>query len=340
MNRPTQSRPNVTFHHTACNLSLLALVCVAAGCEPMERPTDFEIDCAAEDAIIFNVPMPTDKLQSPEKDTRTRFDFSWEVTEAGTATNLPDVVEDGSFFCFSDPTIGGYPTNAPWPSTAGCPKPPIKRIAEGPFCQRTDADLTRHHYALHLQAGHHDFWGGRWANWNMNGGSAIATITSGVDAAGNPIELHADGVAFWAKKSPGSDSIINVVLLDDETAASNFDEGTPGTDKCAVLASGAADPNASKGAAGSTDPNVQTNAGSTAVVSDPLACGNAWTAQLTLTEQWKLHLIPWSAFYQDLQPNRESKPLDPVHLHQLALAYRTGQTISMWFDEAFLYKKK
>jgi len=307
----------------------LAALGALAACAPMERPTDLGVDCGAEDAVFLSTPV-LDINNGIKKDHYQPevFGFAFEDTPSPLSAQEPGT-EASNFFCFSDPTISGYPTTAPWPSVRGCPLP--QQFDIDPFCQRTDADIERHHRALHLQSGHHDFWGGRWANWNGNTGNAAASFKV-PDATGVLVDTQADGIAFWAKREMGSNNEITIAISDDNTAAN---------DQCASVVGASAGQGNVTVTVTSTDPNVQTsNNGNPAIVQDPRACANYWSAPLDLTDEWELHLMPWSVFHQDFQPNREMGPLNPKHIYQIGFVYRTGQVVSAWFDEVLLYKKK
>jgi hypothetical protein len=283
--------------------ALLWLVLVPA-CAPTTGGVDAAIDCSAEDAIEHNTPDPS----SP--DAPTVFGFAWEPS---STTPEEPRVPDAKFFCFADPTEGGYPATVPWPHQSTCPYPNMEPVEGGPFCQDTPGHQNRHRMALHLQAGNHLFWGGEWGNWNMRGGLTLATLP-GTDATGVAIQLPADGIAFWAKRAPGSDSQLMIYLNDENTAA---------TDECIPTKENPGGPQVEAKVTAS-DPNVQVNSGATAVVQDPRACANRWRAPLEVSEEWELHLLPFDRFYQEPQPNRESESLGPAFIYSISFGFGRG----------------
>jgi hypothetical protein len=299
--------------------TLLWLAPVSA-CAPTTGGVETAVDCTAEDAIEHNTPDPT----SP--DIPAVFGFAWDQTSTTTEDGS---VPDSKFFCFADPTEGGYPATVPWPHQSTCPYPNMEPIEGGPFCQDTPGHQDRHRAALHLQAGNHLFWGGEWGNWNMRGGLTQATLP-GLDDAGETIQFPADGIAFWAKRALGSDSQVMIYLNDENTAA---------TDECIPTKENPGGPQVETKVTAS-DPNVQVNSGATVIVQDPRACANRWRAPLEVSEEWALHLLPFERFYQEPQPNRESAPLDPKFIYSISFGFGRGQTLSMWFDEVFLYRKR
>jgi hypothetical protein len=338
-----------SIKHLVHAAGLLGLI---LACEPMDR-TDVGIDCTAESQVDFYLASPAESLSYQVQSVA----IDWEVAPK----------PDENFFCFADPTLDGYPTTVPWPAidrnpgaaasnAANCPLPPIEAIEGGPFCGGTDGTAveaddgtvtpnSRHQYALHLQAGNHIFWGGEWRNWNMRVNGATTTIpgtridaTTGavIQVSPDGLPIPADGLAFWTKREYGSDDSILVAINDQNTYAVDNGDGT-----YSCTNAEATDPSQTAGQSGAVDPNLQTNNSTTDVVQDPAACENRWIGVVKADEQWALHFLPWSDFYQaDVQPNRESAPFNPTQIRSLSFRFNRGQTISIWIDEMMLYREK
>jgi hypothetical protein len=292
------------------------------GCEPMDRSELLAIDCDAESTI--------------ERDLTPADGFPFEVA-----------ADNDNFFCFADSTIDGYPGNSTAFPGNGCPKPLIEPIENGGFCQ-SGADATlRHTGALVIRAGQHDFYGGEIANWNWNSASAPAEVR---DDTGEMRRFVPEGIAFWARSDIQSDKFITIYLGNSQTTAPS--DTVPGTTYsptlalknkeagCVPLAASGTGPAGVSAQVGSTDPNVQTSTSSISVVSGPNQCGNRWRRLLQTSEAWKLYLLPFDTFYQDVQPNRVVGPLDPTAFYQISFGFSRAQSVSLWIDEFFFYRKK
>jgi hypothetical protein len=90
-------------------------------------------------------------------------------------------------------------------------------------------------------------------------------------------------------------------------------------------------PNTSGGAAG----------GSAATALPPAdACGNGFAYVLTVTDQWQLYTIPWSAFNQLARPNRQPTRFDPSSFFQITVAAPKEAYAALWWDEFGFYRTK
>jgi hypothetical protein len=198
------------------------------------------------------------------------------------------------------------------------------------------------HYALLLEAhGHHD-WGSTFGDYRIGGNYAQGVYF--------PIDVSQyEGVAFWAR-DPGYTSrydgpttkSIALNLIDAEgslgstTGYGNDYDGSPCTQY-----------NFDAAAVTSIPMNVATGAtptGSQAVAGLVLpadACNNAfYTVPITLTDEWQLYTIPFSAFTMPALPNREPKGLDVAHLMSLTISVPKEEQLELWIDDFGFYRTK
>jgi hypothetical protein len=309
----------------------LLLVVALADCEPMARSA-VAVDCDAENDIEYFSPNVKENSKTPA------FRIAWEDANAVAGTPTADT----NFYCFSDPTLDGYPATPPWPSVAGCTLPRMERIENGGFCQQGSNAGTRHQAALHIQAGNHLFWGATFGTWNYATSpiqTAFPDASLPLDAEDNPTTSSADGIAFWVRKSPGSDSTVSIYLTDETTTST----ATTAADAliAACITEQSTDASQQQGQAAASDPNLQTNNSAITLVHDSRACGNRWRTELTVSEDWQLIKVPWGAFYKELiQPNMKTLPFNPKELYSIQIVLNRGQFLSVWFDEVGLYREK
>lgn len=323
------STRNRTGTSLSVQVSGLLLLTSVVACEPMERSA-VVVDCSAENDVQYY--RRVEKAIADEY-TVDQFGYAWEIE-----------ADESRFWGDADPTLNGYPTTRPFP-LSGFPLPKIEPIPGGGFCQEGEAAGTRHQFALHLQAIDHTFWGGLYTAWNLFSLGAEISFPD-LSTTDTTTKYPADGIAFWARREIESDANIIIYLEDDEsadlTSLPNDDENTARKPSVICIPADASSSTSGNVTTTSIDPNVQSSASAVPVISDPKACGNRWRADLELSEDWAFVKVPFSAFYKEsVQPNKGTGVFDPTtKIRRFTFQYKGGQVISMWFDEAGLYREK
>lgn len=295
------------FQEAALVLGSAALLFGSAtGCEPSER-LEVEPYCDYQDEYDIDVP------------------FAFEAVNT----------EATDFFCYADETADGYPANLPFPAksrSGECPLPLVEAIEGGPFCPpepTPGGDPLTHGGAMVIRYGKHDSWGGRYANWNWRGQGAVSTFVNRDD----PDAGRYEGIALWAKAGPVSDRLIYILLDDENTNSAGEICIEP------VTTIEGADADQQSQAVVAADPNVDTstNAPQGSVPAEN-HCGNSFRQLLEVSDQWELHLLPFSDFYQEAQPNRSPQGLGS-ELHQLWFDLSRGNAMELWIDQIMLYRR-
>ncbi len=189
-------------------------------------------------------------------------------------------------------------------------------LAEGERCNGTDA--------IHLTAARNNDWGCLFGNYQL------AQTTSDKSAY--------DGIGLWAKAAPGTTKTILILLNDKYSVNVTGDDGQPvaGQESACVDEEGAGIN------LDLPDQNGQQGSGSTAVVGyvpSPNACGNAYQAQLTVTDRWQFYFMPWASFTQDPKPNRRLEGIDPSSLRGITIRAPKAAVLDMWLDDLGYYAK-
>jgi hypothetical protein len=174
-------------------------------------------------------------------------------------------------------------------------------------------------------AGHTD-WGSLFGDWKLASppDTAFCANCGPTDASGY------DGLAFWAR-SAGGDSGVTLLVDTWQTSASGTDGIAAAGEVCKL------DCNAGSGTQSRDAAGVIT---SQTYVSPPGTCGNSFQRQLQVTNQWRLYLLPFSSFYQDLKPNRSASGLDPQHINGLTIRTAKEASVELWIDDISFYKHK
>lgn len=89
------------------------------------------------------------------------------------------------------------------------------------------------------------------------------------------------------------------------------------------------------------DPNTGTTTMTGAgCVPVPGQCGNSYTRTLTLTDDWRLYLLPFSSFLQDALPNRHDGPMDLAHIFTFGVRFPKESVAEVWISKLGFYRKK
>lgn len=163
-----------------------------------------------------------------------------------------------------------------------------------------------------------------------------------------------EGVAFWAR-APGPTGKTFTLSLDDwNTADPTPTEPPPAStdSNCTVRqADGGVD-----GAMvpGTIDPGtgMVIGGGSVGVAPLPNDCGNSYTTNVVVTEDWRFYTVPFTMFQQALNPNRVPNPaltqagtvpgngLLTTQLRNLMFRMPKEQDMDLWLDNLSIYRRR
>jgi hypothetical protein len=200
-----------------------------------------------------------------------------ELPDAGVGPlTMLDPRDPSSWYGSPDYTPDGGAVD---PYTASAPTPVSAVIAEGPVCGRFDK-------AAVFRGSHNNDWGGVFGNWSF--GASLH------DASGW------DGVGIWAR-APGPTTKSFTLSLDDKNTAPVDDNKTVESN-CRSYG----DSSTQLGGPTGLDPSTGTplSGSGTTRAPYPDECGNSYTVRLQVTSQWAFYPVPFTAFQQDLKPNR------------------------------------
>jgi len=165
----------------------------------------------------------------------------------------------------------------------------------------------------------------------------------GFSTFGPRSEQAYEGMSFWAR-SPGNTDKTFLILLDDANTASGAGICTPPpvltntqNQPCLTVLDQSGNTTASSGCGAPPLPD---------------ACGNSYTAVVSVTSEWAFYPIPWSRFTQLAQPNRVPNSffpqtggipgtgLMPSALWNLMIRAPKGGAMELWIDNLSFYRKK
>ena len=75
-------------------------------------------------------------------------------------------------------------------------------------------------------------------------------------------------------------------------------------------------------------------------VPGPNDCGNFYQRVVQFTPEWKLYLLPFDSFAQQLLPNRNPNGLDPSALWSVLFQIPKEANFEVWIDQLGVYKPK
>jgi hypothetical protein len=192
---------------------------------------------------------------------------------------------------------GGSPTNDPYTASMPTPTPePIPNVSDAGLC-------SEYSKAMVFRASHNNDWGGVFGNWQF------AQSWPNDASEWNGEQDYWEGIAFWAR-APGATVKGFTMALDDENTAN------PVTDAGIVLIPSNCRPYGTDagtlagGGPVGIDPATGTplTGSGTSRSPYPDECGNSYSTKVTVTSDWEFHVIPFSKFKQDANPNRLPNP--------------------------------
>lgn len=69
-------------------------------------------------------------------------------------------------------------------------------------------------------------------------------------------------------------------------------------------------------------------------------CGNQFHTYITTTENWQLHLVPWSQLVQWPCPNRLEGGIDPADIAKVEIKFVQGSNYDVWLDNIAFYRPR
>jgi len=105
---------------------------------------------------------------------------------------------------------------------------------------------------------------------------------------------------------------------------------TPGDYRCV--------PAPSNATAESYNSNNQVNSSSRSPAKNE--CGNYFRTRVDTSDRWMLHLIPWSALYQEPAANRHRDGIDARDIRLLQITIPLGATVELWVDDIAFYRRR
>jgi len=220
-------------------------------------------------------------------------------------------------------------------------------------CQ--EEDTADYFFKTH---GHKD-WGSAW-------GSEVRRRAAPY-AAGEVSPRNYEGIALWARSERGADKGLKLEVDTAQTAKPSDgererrvdDEGKPLLDEFGepiVLLDENGEPWVDEeGHAVQNHPDdckepvieegaatYRRNSAGQLVITSGVAsaddCGNPFTYLLYTTDRWELYLIPWSAFWQLAEPNRDPNGIDPSSIYSFRFRAEKEMRIEMWVDALSFYR--
>ncbi|HXX68983.1 MAG TPA: hypothetical protein VEK07_17485 [Polyangiaceae bacterium] len=159
-------------------------------------------------------------------------------------------------------------------------------------------------------------------------GPTGSDVTCPIDASGY------EGIAFWARSPGAATKTVTLQIADTHSYNSSGALTT-----CVYNVEDAG----SNGVNVYTTPASATVATGSSVASaepPPDACGNYFQYWLITSDDWVFYQIPFSAFTQAAQPNRNPNGFDPSTFFSFTIIVDKESQLSLWFDDFGFYPKK
>lgn len=300
----------VTKRNRHNSAGLAVALCVAGATGPLSC-TDFSdrvalpIDCTVGDAY---------EIQSSIGDFEEGDNCSWfEVPDRTGSVDCDHPLKGDELTEDAVGGAGGEGAVPPVP-TGLCEGPRFSQAAfacetipEGPRCGSE--------MALHLTASRNNDWGGFFADYD------IAQTTDDVS--------EWDGIALWARAEQATQRSVTLALDDKYTA------NIVGQESFCVVEEQS-----------TTNANMNTNTTGVAQSSGQIAgwvpsedaCGNSFEYHLTVTNDWKLYILPFEDFTQQPLPNRRIEGFDRESFRGIAIRIPKDSVLDLWIDDFGFYR--
>lgn len=189
------------------------------------------------------------------------------------------------------------------------------------------------HSLLFQSSGYHDYGSG-FLDYNPGNLLPLCIGSNGTDEL-CPIDAGGyQGVAFWAR-SPGATTKTVTLQISDghsfnsATAVTTClynveDAGSNGVNTYSTPASA----------------NVPTGSSVASAEPPPDACGNYFQYWLITSDDWQFYQIPFGAFHQSAQPDRNPAGFDPTTFFSFTVIVDKESQLGLWFDDFGFYPKK
>ncbi len=281
---------------------LAGLAWLTCACSATSPRPPVPVDCAAGDGYELQSML----LFEPGEE------MTWFASGDPTGQRAPSPQAEDTTGCATGGAGGSSSSAAAGSGTAGLASASAVTSAafepiDGGRCGSTQALVIR-------SRGHTD-WGSLVGNWKI--------AQTAWEAAGY------EGIAFWARAF--GDSSATLVLDTWQTSAA----GTAGIaqpgEVCIVDCSAGS---------GTQAIDESGNILTQSYVSPAGTCGNSFQYTLTVTDDWRLYVIPFEAFFQERKPNMSASGLDPSHINGFSFRMAKESGIELWLDDVALYRKK
>jgi hypothetical protein len=282
-----------------------SVVCFAAlavaSCATKSRPAVTTDSCAAADAYEF----------------RNISDFS--SAQAG-------------WYLYADNTPGGVPDPTVTSNVASVQVAPPGRCGDTSMVE--------------LVANGHNFYGAGFGDYAHN------ADTNRANGAGY------DGISFWARSAGNSDKTFLFAVDDGRTIVMPPPPPDAGVLPAATPADQDLDGDGfvgpgdiARGTRCRLPPTTKNSTpacyyggtmppGTVPRVPEPDECGNQFHTFVTVTDDWRLYLLPWDAVAQWPCPNRLAGGIDPADIAKVEIEFAQGTTYDLWLDNVAFYRTR
>ena len=280
------------------------------GCAPDKpKPAPLPLDCSVVDAYEFEPIYAFEVGQTGWYQAADCAGGRWDPHPLVTNADGSTVVADAGACVFNVNVASATTGNVP-----------LERIPDGDRCGSA--------WAAYMQSYGHTDWGSLFGTWDLGANVPPANGTG------------YEGISFWARNPGGTghargptDKTIWFLVGDwrQVVAGNSTTTYAPPDDYRCVPAPNSATTE-------SYDSNNQVS--STSRSPAPNECGNYFRTRVETTDGWALHLIPWSALYQEPTPNRNPDGIDPRDIRLLQVSIPLGAAVELWLDDIAFYRRR
>lgn len=230
------------------------------------------------------------------------------------------------------------PPAPPWSSygdnTPGAIRTQMDAAAPFPTQPIEDGGRCGSLHSLLLQSSGYQDYGSGFIDYNPGNLLPLCIGSNGTDET-CPIDASGyEGIAFWAR-SPGAATKTVTLQISDTHSYNSSGAVTTCIYNVEDAGSNGVNVYSSPGSA-----NVPTGSSVASAQPPPDACGNYFQYWLITSADWQFYQIPFTAFHQAAQPNRDPNGFDPSTFFSFTVIVDKESQLSLWFDDFGFYPKK